>query len=208
MTRKTDPKETARAQAFEMWIKAPMPMVTLFKTIDVTMLVKLSRKGGYKFNMLMCWCIGKAASQTEEFYMLPEDDKMIVYDGIAVSTVVDLGGGGISTCDIPFCDDMGQFSREYLRLTKQVGISGQPYDLSQERMVIGTSALTGYDIDGAVNIYSGVYNNPFLIWGRYRKGLLRTTLRVSFQFHHTQMDGIPAAEFLETVQREINRLNV
>ena len=86
MTRKTDPKETARAQAFEMWIKAPMPMVTLFKTIDVTRLVKLSRKGGYKFNMLMCWCIGKAASQTEEFYMLPEDDKMIVYDGIAVST--------------------------------------------------------------------------------------------------------------------------
>ena len=119
-----------------------------------------------------------------------------------------MGGGGISTCDIPFCDDMGQFSREYLRLTKQVGISGQPYDLSQERMVIGTSALTGYDIDGAVNIYSGVYNSPFLIWGRYRKGLLRTTLRVSFQFHHTQMDGIPAAEFLETVQREINRLNV
>lgn len=208
MTREIDPKKTTRAHAFEMWMKAPMPMVTLFKTIDVTRLIRASRKGGYKFNMLMCWCIGKAASQTEEFYLLPAGDKMVAYDGLAVSTVVDLGGGEISTCDIPFCDDMEQFSREYLRLTKQVGNSGQPYDLSQERMVIGTSALTGYDIDGAVNIYAGVYNNPFLIWGRYRKGLFGTTLRVSFQFHHTQMDGIPAAEFLERMQREIDGLRV
>ena len=55
--------------------------------------------------------------------------------------------------------------------------------------------LAGYEIDGAVNIYAGCYNNPFLIWGKYRKKWLRATLPVSFQFHHTQLDGIPAAEF-------------
>ena len=73
-------------------------------------------------------------------------------------------------------------------------------------MVIGTSALAQYDIDGAVNIYAGIYNNPFLIWGRYRKRLLRTELPVSFQFHHTQLDGIPAARFLERLQAEIRGL--
>ena len=52
-------------------------------------------------------------------------------------------------------------------------------------MIIGTSALARHEIDGAMNIYAGVYNNPFLIWGRYRKGLFKTTLPVSFQFHHT-----------------------
>ena len=36
-------------------------MVTLMKTMDVTPLVRLSRKRGYKFNMLLCWCIGKTA---------------------------------------------------------------------------------------------------------------------------------------------------
>ena len=65
------------------------------------------------------------------------------------------------------------------------------------------SRRAGYEIDGAVNIYAGCYNNPFLIWGKYRKKWLRTTLPVSFQFHHTQMDGIPAAEFLERLQQEI-----
>ena len=47
--------------------------VTLVKTLDVSHLVKVSKKSGMKFTMLMCWCIGKAASQVEEFYTLPVD---------------------------------------------------------------------------------------------------------------------------------------
>lgn len=42
-------------------MNAPNPMVTFFKTLDVTPLVRFSRKRGLKFNMLLCWCIGKAA---------------------------------------------------------------------------------------------------------------------------------------------------
>ena len=62
MTKEVNPKDTSRAYAFEMWMNAPMPMVTLFKTLNVSRLVKISRKTGLKFNMLMCYCIGKAAS--------------------------------------------------------------------------------------------------------------------------------------------------
>ncbi len=71
-------------------------------------------------------------------------------------------------------------------------------------MVIGTSALAQYEIDGAVGMYSGIFNNPFLIWGRYRKRMFKTTLMVSFQFHHTQMDGAHAARFLDLLQHEID----
>ena len=52
--REVNPKETSRAYAFEMWMNAPMPMVTFFKTLDVSNLVKISRKKRLKFNMLMC----------------------------------------------------------------------------------------------------------------------------------------------------------
>ena len=71
-------------------------------------------------------------------------------------------------------------------------------------MVIGTSALSRYAIDGAVGMYSGIYNNPFMIWGRYRRHWLRSLLTVSLQFHHTQMDGAHAARFLELLQQEIS----
>lgn len=206
MAKEIDPRQTKRAEAFELWMKAPMPMVTLFKTLDVTRLRRVSRKRDYKFNMLMCWCIGKAAAQTEEFYLLPVGEKFMQYDRIAVNTVVATKDGGIRTCDVPFSDSLEQFNQDYLALTGQVHNTGKSADLAEDYMVIGTSALAGYDIDGAVNIYAGVYNNPFMIWGRYRRKVLRLMLPVSFQFHHTQMDGVPAAEFLECLQREIDQL--
>ena len=201
-----NPRETSRAYAFEMWMKAPMPMVTMFKTLDVTRLVSLSRRLGLKFNMLMCWCVGRAASQVKEFYMLPVGDKLIRYDSIAVNTIVANREGEVSSCDIPYSDDLTEFNGDYLRLTRQVADSCENHDIT-DSMVIGTSALAQYDIDGAVGMYSGVFNNPFLIWGRYRKKWFRTTLTVSFQFHHTQMDGAHAARFLDLLQREINGLH-
>lgn len=203
--REVDPKSTPRALAFELWNKAPMPMVTLMKTLDVTPLVRLSRKRNYKFNMLLCWCIGVAAIKTEDFYLLPVGDKLMRYDKLAVNTVVATQDGGIATCDLPVSNDLEQFDRDYRSLTGQVYESGESYELGEDYMVIGTSALAGYEIDGAVNIYAGCYNNPFLIWGKYRKKWLRATLPVSFQFHHTQMDGIPAAAFLERLQGEIRQ---
>lgn len=82
----------------------------------------------------------------------------------------------------------------------------EPYNLCDEYMVIGTSALVETEIDGAVNLYAGFYQNPFVIWGRYRKKLFKTELPLSFQFHHTQMDGGHAAKFLEALQQAINGL--
>ncbi|MBO4942117.1 MAG: chloramphenicol acetyltransferase [Muribaculaceae bacterium] len=200
-----NPNETSRAYAFEMWIKAPMPMVTLFRTLDVTRLKRLSRKHGLKFNMLMCWCIGRAASQIKEFYMLPVGDKLLRYDTIAVNTIVLNHEGEVSSCDIPFSNDLETFNTDYLHLTSQVASTCRNHDIT-DSMVIGTSALAQYEIDGAVGMYSGIFNNPFLIWGRYRKRLFRTLLTISFQFHHTQMDGAHAARFLDLLQKEISKV--
>ena len=205
--KEVNPKDTTRAYAFEMWMNAPMPMVTLFKTLDVSRLLRISRKRRLKFNMLMCWCIGKAASGIKEFYLLPVGKKLMSYDKIAVNTIVVNKIGEVSSCDVPYCDDLLRFNEDYLRLTKETSESCVNHDLT-DYMVIGTSALAQYEIDGAVGMYSGVFNNPFMIWGRYKRHWFKTTLAVSFQFHHTQMDGAHAARFLDGVQREINMLDV
>lgn len=203
--KEVNPKETTRAYAFEMWMNAPMPMVTFFKTLDVTRLLKVSRRRGLKFNMLMCWCIGRAASQVKEFRMLPVNGKLFKYDTLAVNTIVANSHGEVSSCDVPFSNDLAIFNSEYLRLTRQVAESCENHDLP-DSMVIGTSALAQYDIDGAVGMYSSIFNNPFMIWGRYRKRLFKTTLTVSFQFHHTQMDGAHAARFLDILQQNLSSL--
>ena len=206
MKKEVNPKETSRTQAFELWMKAPNPMVTFFKTIDVTRIVKVSRKRGYKFNMLLDYCIGRAASTVKEFYLLPVGDKLMQYDSIAVNTIVKNKEGEVSSCDILYTENMEEFNRQYLEHTAQVAATCRDRDLSDDCMVIGTSAIIDTEIDGAVGMNSGIFNNPFLIWGRYRKKWFRYELPISFQFHHTQMDGAHAGMFLANLQKEIENV--
>lgn len=197
-----DPRTTTRAAAFDLWMDAPNPMVTFFKTLDVTPLRRRCRRRSERFNLLLCFCIGQAASQIQEFYTLPVGRSLLRYDALAVNTIVKNRTGEVSSCDVPFSGSLPQFRADYLRLTRQVAARRENHDLA-DCMVIGTSAIVDTELDGAVGMNSGIFNNPFLIWGKYRKGLFRTTLPVSFQFHHTQMDGAHAGQFLERLQAAI-----
>lgn len=207
MAREINPKDTTRAMAFDLWMSAPNPMVTIFKTLDITNLIRVSKRKNLKLNMLLDFCIGKAASGVKEFYMLPVGGKLMVYDAIAVNTIVKNRNDEVSSCDILFTDDLDRFNQDYLMYTSQTHSSRQDRDLSEGCMVIGTSCIVDTEIDGVVGMNSGIYYNPFLFWGKYRRKLFRYSLPVSFQFHHTQMDGAHAGRFLENLQTEINRLH-
>ena len=206
MTKELNPKDTTRAMAYELWMKAPNPMVTFFKTLDVTNLIRISKRKGMKFNMLLDYCIGRAAVGVKEFYILPVGEKLMQYDKIAVNTIVKNKDGEVSSCDILYVEDLEEYNKQYLKYTVQVAENCQDRDLSNDSMVIGTSAIIDTEIDGVVGMNSGIFNNPFIIWGRYKKKWFRYYLTLSFQFHHTQMDGAHAGRFLANLQNEISSL--
>ena len=186
-----------------MWMSSPMPMVTLTKTFDVSTMLKAGRKSGMKFNALLCWCIGKAATRVKEFYLLPEQDKLYQYDAIAVNVIVNNSKGGINSCDIPFTEDIAKFVDAYNTLTTQASVECKSSFL-EDYMIVGTSAMIHTELDCIVNQYTDKFCNPMVMWGKYRKGWLKTKLPISFQFHHVQMDGGHGAMFMELLQREIS----
>lgn len=205
MKKEINPQESSRAEAFSMWMSSPQPMVTLVKTFDVSRLRKASRKMGTKFTVLLCWCICKAASSIEEFYLLPVPGHLYRFDKLAVNVIVLNDKGGITLCDVPYSEDLSQFSADYQKMTSLAAKTCQHSSLD-DSMIIGTSALPQTELDVIVNQYSGRWNNPFLAWGKYRKGLFRTTLPISLQFHHAQIDGAQACHFLDNLQDEINKV--
>ena len=200
-----NPKETSRAHAFELWMSSPMPMVTLTKTFDITRIYKIIKKKGVKLNMLLCWCIGKAASRVEEFYTLPVKDKLFKYDQLAINVIVNNKEGGINSCDIPYVDDVKQFEKDYIALTNSVVDSCQSI-FKEDAMIVGTSAMVAIELDSIVNQYTDKFLNPMVMWGKYRKSWFKIILPISFQFHHVQMDGGDAARFLDYIQKEIDNL--
>ena len=205
MVKEVEPKQTGRAMAFELWMQAPNPMVTFFKTLNVTPLVRISMRKKLKFNMLMEYCIVKAASSVKKFNLLPKNRKLMQYDSIAVNTIVKNKEGEISSCDVLYTEDLKKFNSDYLKYTSLAAKTCKNRDLT-DSMVIGTSAVIDTELDGAVGMSSGIFNNPFIFWGRYKRTLFRYCLTISFQFHHTQMDGAHAGRFLANLQNEINSL--
>ena len=205
MKQVVNPKDTSRAKAFELWMSSPMPMVTLTKTFDVTRLYRIAKRKGLSFNMLLCWCIGKAASPIKEFYTLPEHGQLFNYDCLAINVIVNNCNGGINSCDVPYCDDLEKFNRDYTALTQSASSSCQS-TFVDGAMVIGTSAMTATELDSIVNQYTDQFCNPMVMWGRYRKKWLKVSQPISFQFHHVQMDGGHAAHFLEELQKVMNSI--
>lgn len=200
--REINPQDTTRASAFEMWMSSPMPMVTLTKTFNITHICKISKKSGLKLNMLLCWCICKAASRVEEFYTLPIDGKLFRFDKLAVNVIVPNAKGGINSCDVPYTGNFEQFCEDYALRTNSVANSCRSI-FEEDYMVVGTSAIIATELDCIVNQYTDKFLNPMVMWGKYREGWFKKTLPISFQFHHTQMDGAHAAKFLDTLQREM-----
>ena len=205
--KEVNPKETNRAFAFEMWMTSPMPMVTLTKTFNITRLHKTSKQKHLKLNALLCWCIGKAASQMEEFYLLPVQDKLFKYDKLAINVIVNNHKGGINSCDIPYENDFNRFHEDYIKLTKSASEACESTFI-EDAMVIGTSAMVATELDCIVNQYTDKFLNPMVMWGKYRQSWFKTTLPISFQFHHVQMDGGHAARFLENLQKAIDELKI
>lgn len=207
MVKEIDPKDTGREKAFDFWKHSPAPMVTVFKTLDVSHLVSTSRKYKYRFNMLMCWCISRAASMMEQFYAFPHRESLLFSDSLAVRTVVKALDGSLCHCDIPLCYSIDLFNREYMMLTRHVQNTCKPYDISDSYAIVGTTVFPEHEFDGFESAYSASDSKPALIWGKYRKRLFKTTLPVSFCFHRAQMDELHAMQFLDLLQKEIDKVS-
>ena len=205
MKQEITPQQSDRAEAFGLWMSSPMPMVTLVKTMDVTRAIKYDKRNNLGVNSIMCWCIGKAASKIKEFFILPEQGKLYSYSSLGINVIVKNAGGGLSSCDIPYNENIKEFTENYLRLTQQATTENKNVVL-KDSMIIGTSAMIQTELDCIVNQYTDKFCNPMVMWGKIRKGWIRRSLPISFQFHHVQMDGTQGALFLEYLQETIKSL--
>ena len=92
MKQEINPKNTSRAQAFELWMKSPMPMVTLVKTLDVTRLRKYAKRYSMPFNMAKAGFTVHVLSDCITSYDLKKLPEMLAYyesKGCEVKTLGD-----------------------------------------------------------------------------------------------------------------------
>lgn len=206
MVKEINPKETSRAGAFDLFMNFAYPMLTGIKTFDITNLMKVAQKTGTSKDLLLNYCIGKAAEPIQEFYLLPVEKKLMQYDSLAVRAVVTNKDNGKNNCDIETGKDLETFREQYTKITEESAQNCTDRELLNERMVIFTQAYEHIEMDGVIPAFSGKYNNPLLLWLKYKKKGFRYYLTVTFRYHHAQMDGEQAGRFFNNIQKEIDSL--
>ena len=98
MAQEIRPQDTTRASAYEFWMKAPNPMVTFFKTLDVTNLIKISKRKHMKFNMLLDLSLGLISLAIILFPPdLREKKQIVVSDSHILSVILFLQSQDFST---------------------------------------------------------------------------------------------------------------
>jgi len=206
MRRFITPQEAGRKFAYDSWIENTMPMVTVVSTLDVTRVVRYSKRKKMKLNMLMCYCILKAAYPIREFFYFLDGKQMVYAERLTIQTILNTKQGGLGFCDIPYCETLEEFSKYYDNNSRLV-IKSSQHLLDTDGAPIYTSCVPNLYLDAAVNQYCNKFSQPFIVWGRYRKAFLwRYKLPISFQFHHVQMDGQTVGTFFNNLQEEFNKL--
>lgn len=207
MRRKVTPQEAGRQFAYDCWIDNTMPMVTVVSTLDVTRVIRYSKKHKKKLNMLMCYCIVKAASKIKEMYTFLDGKQLFTSERMTIQTIIAREDGELRFCDLPYCDTLEEFNQYYENNTRRVKETGE-HIIDGEGAPIYTSCVTNMYLDVAVNQFNDKFTQPFLAWGKYRKVFLwRYKLPISMQFHHVQMDGRAAGEFYNNLQSEFDKLH-
>lgn len=200
-----DPEDTHRALAHKRWHTSPMPMISITKTFDLTHLMRFQRRKGCKLYPLMLHCIGAAAKDIKEFYYTVFPDRVEEYDKLVVQGIIADDRGDFYFCDIPYTDNLEDFLSTY---TRQVAIVKETHDnyFHEDHALIGTSCIASLEFDSCCNQYVPEYPTPFLCWGKYRKSWFRTTLPITIQVNHQQMDGGHIAVFFNRLQEVFNAL--
>lgn len=90
--------------SWQLYIDAPMPMVTIFKTLDITNLMGLKAAGSVLLHCLHC----RRAVGVQD---AAGWKKMMAYDQIGMNVIVANQTGGTNSCDIPYSKKLDDFNR-------------------------------------------------------------------------------------------------
>lgn len=186
--------------------EGPGQEMTCSCILDVTGLIQTSRRKNLEPDMLMAYCIGRAASTVEGFCQLPAADGLAQNRPVAVGISVENADGGTNFCDILYEADLDRFCIGYRWHRKQAVLSCRDRDLSANCVVIRTAAYPGvWDISDK-GLGLGCKEGPSVCWGKYlRRRWDRVTqyfLKAYFKYNCALVNDTQTDAFLLALRYE------
>ena len=201
--REINPQATTRAYAFEMWMQALNPMVTFFKNLDVTNLIRYAKeKGGSTFHAIL-WAAVKAANSVPELRQRIVGGKIVEYEHCNAGYTVALEDHTFCNCYTESRMSLDAFfvdaAKRQEEAKKHPGFVNPD---EEETGLIFTSCIPWLSFTQVIQPAPIPADcNPRIVFGKYIPEGERTLMPLHIQCNHALVDGFHVAEFYREFQQ-------
>lgn len=173
--------------------------------IEVSNVLQVLKKQGYKFYPSMIYLLTNAVNQVPAFKMGMKEGELIEWNRIHPSyTIFHPESETFSSLWTEYHADISQFmmnyNLDYQRYQRDLAFSPKP---NMPRNIFHISCLPWMSFTGFnLNVPKVEdYFSPIITFGKYRIDSDKTYLPAAIQVHHAVCDGFHVAKFVEALQQ-------
>lgn len=206
---KIDVQNWERKGLFTLYTTDLKLVMNMTVDIDVTNLLRFTKKHGLKFYPTMIWVVSKRMNARDEFkYSLTPQGELLKWDSVSPSyTDFNTETEKFVKFVTEYCDDLFAFHDRVMadraKHKDEVGfVPDQPanfFDIS----CLPWTRYKSFDL----HVYGdGLSLFPVVIWGKYQEENGKIIMPVTMNIHHAVCDGFHLSRFFKELQEEIDRL--
>lgn len=194
-----------RREHFQFFRMFDDPFFGITVNVDCTATYQQSKEEGVSFFLLSLHKVMNAVNATEPFRYRIEDDTVVCYDVIHVSSTVGRSDGTFGFSFFPYDPSLDTFvasaTKEIAFLKETSGLNFN--DAARRTDVIHFSSVPWISFTDLKHATSFGINDcvPKISVGKYYTAEGRILLPLSVTAHHALMDGYHVAQFIERLQQ-------
>ena len=197
-----------RRDIYKVFRSMQFPHFSVNSELDVTALVRFSKKRGQSFHALMLYLVCRAANELPAFRLRLRGKKVVEHESVHIAPTLSWKEDLFTFCAVPYNPDPRAFVRDCA--LKQARARALPeLNLADDAAIgdasIYASSLPWVHLAGATNpFFSAEDCIPRVVWGKHLKRGRAVIMGVSVQCHHALVDGRDVALFLGNMQEMAN----
>ncbi len=200
-----DMENYKRRSHFDYFRSLQYPYAGTTVNIDVTQVLKYSKKNNTSFYLTILHAAALAADGVKELRQRIRGDQIVEYSECPTSHIELLPDSTYCYCTIHHHMELQMYYAQAEKARKNCAEDGIKEDKNVESMYF-VSTLPWLHYSALIQPVGGTESNPRITWGKYEKNANGDiVMPVTLLVHHALADGIHIGQFYENLKCEIQK---
>jgi len=198
-----------RKEHFEFFSTFDDPFFGIVDEIDITQAQNMCKEKNIPFFIYYHFQAIKAINKIDEFRYRIEDEKVVIFDTIHVTTTLARVDNTFAFSFIPFTESFNEFTKNAKKVIESIKSSkGLGLNENTSRMdTIHFSTLPWISFKGVTHARNFKYpdSTPKITFGKFFNKENKVLMPIAVNAHHGLMDAFHVAQYLKIFQEFLNK---